>query len=55
MVFKLQRKLNRKVGDEEYYKWYIPISPNAIEQLKWKKGDSLHAKVSDKRLMIQKE
>jgi len=52
---KLQRKLNRKVGDEEYHKWYIPVSPEFVAQLKWKKGDSLHAKISGKRLMIEKE
>ncbi|MGI9567387.1 MAG: hypothetical protein ACR2LL_10295 [Nitrosopumilus sp.] len=52
---KLQRKLNRKVGDEEYYKWYVPVSPDDIVKLKWKKGDSLHAKISGKRLVIEKE
>ena len=55
MLLRLQRKLNRKIGDEEYYKWYIPVSPDIVEQLKWKKGDDLHVKVSGKRLMIQKE
>jgi len=52
---KLQRKLNRKIGDEEYYKWYIPVSPDIISELKWKKGDSLHAKISGNRLIIKKE
>jgi len=52
---KLQKKLNRKIGDEEYYKWYIPVSPDVIDKLKWKKGDSLHAKISGKRLVIEKK
>jgi len=42
-------------GREEYYKWYIPVSPDVIAQLKWKKGDSLHAKISGKILVIEKE
>jgi len=52
---KLQRKLNRKIGNEEYYKWYIPVSPDVVTQLKWKKGDSLSVKISGKRLVIEKE
>jgi len=52
---KLQRKLNRKIGDEEYFKWYIPVSPDDVVKLKWKKGESLSAKISGKKLVIEKE
>jgi len=32
----------------------IPVSPDVISELKWKKGDSLSVKISGKRLVIEK-
>ena len=54
-MLKLQRKLNRTVGKEQYFKWYVPVTPDLIEDLGWEKGDSLTAKVSKGKLVVEKE
>lgn len=49
---KLQKQLSRKVGDVEYAKWVLVIPPSAIEELKWKEGQELKAKIKDNKLII---
>jgi len=51
---KLQKQLSRKVGDTEYVKWVLVIPPNIIEELKWKEGQELEAKIKENKLVIEK-
>jgi len=46
--------LSRKVGDTEYVKWVLVIPPNIIEELKWKEGQELEAKIKENKLVIEK-
>ena len=50
---KLQKQLSRKVGNVEYAKWVLVIPPSVIEELKWKEGQELNAKVKDKKLVVE--
>ena len=52
---KLCEKLNRRVGDKEYKKWYLVLSKEDIDKLQWKKGEELEAKVRGNSLMIRPE
>jgi len=51
---KLQKQLSRKVGNTEYAKWVIVISPETIKELGWKEGQELEAEVKDNKLSIKK-
>lgn len=51
----LQRRLNRKVGDKEYSKWLIGISPEKIEELGWKEGEELTETIEGKKLTLEPE
>ena len=46
--------MSRKVGDTEYVKWVLVIPPNIIEELKWKEGQELEAKIKENKLVIEK-
>ncbi len=51
---KLQKQLSRKVGNVEYVKWVLVIPPNMIEELKWKEGQELEAKIKENKLVVKK-
>ena len=51
---KLQKQLSRKVGNTEYAKWVIVISPETIKELEWKEGQDLETEIKDKKLTIKK-
>jgi hypothetical protein len=40
---KLQKRLNRKVGDKEYSKWVVILQDNHVDNLGWKEGTELQA------------
>lgn len=40
---KLQKRLNRKVGNKEYSKYLIVIPPEEVEKMGWKEGEELQA------------
>ena len=50
---KLQDRVNRRVGNKEYRRWYLNLSKEEIEKLKWKKGQELESKVIENRLIIK--
>jgi AbrB family looped-hinge helix DNA binding protein len=50
---KLQQRLNRKVGDKEYVKWYIDIPSNIIDEAGWKEGSELDVVVKDGKVMLR--
>lgn len=50
---KLQQRLNRKVGDKEYVKWYVDIPADVITQAGWKEGSDLEVVVKDGKIMLK--
>ena len=54
---KLKKHLNRKDKNtgKEFYRYDLTIDPNLVSELKWKVNQELKAKVSGKRLVIEKE
>jgi len=52
---RLLSQVSRKYGDVQYRKFWIVIAQKLIEELSWKKGDDLKAKVKDNKLVIEKE
>lgn len=50
---KLQKRFNRKVGDKEYSKWQVVLSPEDVEKLGWKEGTELQTKVKDSKLVLE--
>jgi formylmethanofuran dehydrogenase subunit D len=49
---KLQKQLSRKVGEKEYSKYVITISPKQIEKLGWREGQDLAGKIRQGKLII---
>lgn len=50
---KLQKQLSRKVGQQEYSKFVLTISPKDIDKLGWKPGQDLELVVSGKEAKIK--
>lgn len=50
---KLQKQLSRKVGDQEYPKYVVTISPKTIKKLGWKPGQELGLKVKGNEAKIK--
>lgn len=48
MVLKLQDQLSKKRGDKEYRKYILNIPPEIIEELGWKGGTDLDARITGK-------
>jgi hypothetical protein len=38
---KLQKRLNRKVGDKEYSKWVVILQDNHVDNLGWNEGNRI--------------
>jgi hypothetical protein len=52
---KLQKQLSRKKGEKKYPKYVITISPKHIEQLGWKEGEELNARIVNHKFIITKK
>ena len=54
---KLKKHLNRKDKNtgKEFYRYDLTIDPNLVSELKWKANQELSARVSGKKLVIEKE
>ena len=50
---KLQQRINRKVGDKEYVKWYVNIPTGVIEEAGWKQGSDLEVVVKDGKVVLK--
>jgi hypothetical protein len=50
---KLQRQLNRRLGDREYAKWVIVLPPKIIRQLGWKEGQEFMFQIDGKTLRLK--
>lgn len=51
----LQKQLSKKIGDKEYAKYVIVISPKMVEELGWKAGEELEAEIKKDKLIIEKD
>lgn len=50
---KLQKRLNRKVGDKEYLKYYVDIPSEKIREIGWKDGEELDFQMQGNKLTIK--
>lgn len=50
---KVQKRLNRKVGDKEYAKYEVDIPPSVIEKVGWKEGTELDVDIKDKSIILR--
>lgn len=51
---KLQRVVNRKRGENTYYKWQVTLPPEIIAHLGWTDGDDLEAKAEGDHLKVRR-
>jgi len=51
---KLQKQKSRKVGNKEYSKYVIIVSPDRIQQLGWQDGEELTDEVEGRKLIISR-
>jgi len=51
----IQKQISRKIGEKEYEKFFIVVSPKIIKELKWKKGDVLDPKIENGKLIIEND
>lgn len=50
---KLQKRLNRKVGDKQYAKWEIDIPPEVVKEAGWNAGTELEVDVKDNKVVLR--
>lgn len=50
---KLLTRRNRIVGDKEYRKWYVELTPDLIKEVGWKEGIELDADVKDRHVVLK--
>jgi hypothetical protein len=50
---KLQKQLSRKVGQQEYSKFVLTISPKDIDKLGWKQGQEIELIVNGKEAKLK--
>lgn len=50
---KLQKRLNRRVGDKEYVKWYVNIPAELVTEFGWKEGQELDTKKQRRKLVLE--
>ena len=54
-IVKLTRSINRRVGNEVYYKHIVTIPQKILDELKWNENTELKFEVKDKELRIKKK
>jgi len=54
-VVKLTKSINRRVGDDVYYKHIITVPQKILDELKWTEKTELEFKVDGKDLKIKKK
>lgn len=50
---KLQKRINRRVGDKEYLKYYVDIPANEIDKLDWINGQDLDFEVKGDKIILK--
>lgn len=56
LVVRLERTLNRRVGDKEYHRWRVTDIPNEIvKELGWKADDKVEAEIRGDSLIVRRK
>ena len=50
---KLQKRINRQVGDKKYVKWYVDIPSDVIEKAGWEEKADLEVIVKNGKIEIK--
>ena len=50
---KLQKRVNRRVGDKEYHKYSVEIPSEKIRESGWKDGEELEFQMKGNKLTIK--
>jgi antitoxin component of MazEF toxin-antitoxin module len=50
---RVQRQLNRTVGDKEYAKYVVVVPPQTIQKLKWADEQELEADTQGRSLILK--
>lgn len=50
---KLQKRVNRRVGDKEYLKWYVNIPTDLIKEAGWKDDVELDYDVKNHQIVLK--
>ena len=50
---RLQKQLSRKVGNKEYAKYVVVISPSDIKKAKFKEGQELKVETQEGKIIIK--
>lgn len=50
---KLQKRLNRIVGNKEYSKWVLTLPSDKIEEVGWSEGDEIDAIVKRHEIILK--
>lgn len=50
---RLRDKLNRRIGDRVYRKWYLSISNADVKRLGWSRGQELRVRISGGKMVIE--
>lgn len=53
IVMKVQKRVNRRVGDKEYLKWYVDIPPHIIKETGWKESMELDFDVKGNKIILK--
>ena len=52
-MVKLQKRLNRKIGDKEYAKWIVSLPPDMIDTLNLKESQEINLVYKDGNIILQ--
>lgn len=50
---KLQKRVNRRVGNKEYLKYYVDIPSEKIKESGWKEGEELEFQFNGSKLTLK--
>lgn len=50
---RLMRQVSRRVGDNEYAKWIIIVSPSIVDELGWEEGQELESRAKGRTLIVK--
>jgi len=50
---KLQKRVNRRVGDKEYLKYYVNIPLDKIKEAGWKDGEELEFQLKGDKAILK--
>ncbi len=54
-MMRILKKINRTVGDKQYYKYLIPVPKEIIEDMGWSELTNVDFRIKGKMLIIERE